>query len=184
MAGSTSSRQILYKNVGLQILWHPQENTCEGVSLKLNDTSLKKISQIIFCEFHKRFQNIYFVGHIWTTSSVYLTNLVPDSFKLFSNISEMLWTPYRDIFEELQSGVKTLGLKLSRCTGPGDEWVKSFNPLTPAVNKKVVHIYGLLRDTKRWRVKTSYIQFQFNYAQTLTYVPEKQGGHVSHSSFS
>ena len=144
----------------------------------------KNQSQIIFCEFHKRFQNIYFVGHIWTTSSVYLTNLVPDSFKLFSNISEMLWTPYRDIFEELQSGVKTLGLKLSTCTGPGDEWVKSFNPLTPAVNKKVVHIYGLLRDTKRWRVKTSYIQFQFNYAQTLTYVPEKQGGHVSHSSFS
>lgn len=131
--------------------------------MKLNDTSLKKKqSQIIFCEFHKNFQNIYFVGHIWMTSSVYLTNLVPDSFKPFSNISEMLWTPYRDIFEELQCGVKKLGLKLSKCTGSGDEWIKSFNLLTPAVNKKVIHIYDLLRDTRRWRVKTSYIQFQFN----------------------
>ena len=60
------------------------------------------------------------------TSSVYWTNLFPDSFKPSSYISEMLWIHYRDVFEELQSGVKILELALLKYTGPGDEWVKKF----------------------------------------------------------
>ena len=61
-----------------------------------------------------------------TTSSVYLTDLFPDSFKSSSNTSEMLWTPLRDIFDELHIGVKTLGHTLFNYTGPRNEWVKKF----------------------------------------------------------
>ena len=41
----------------------------------------------------------------------------------------MSWTLYRDIFEELQSGFKTLGLTLFNYNGPRVEWVKKSQPL-------------------------------------------------------
>ena len=57
-------------------------------------------------------------------TSVYLTNLFSDFFKPSCNTSKMSWTLYRDIFEELQSGFKTLGLTLFNYNGPRVEWVK------------------------------------------------------------